>query len=83
MRLICPNCGPRDRREFSWIGAASLLDRPAPGGDFVAWLHLRDNPAGPLEELWLHEAGCGALLRASRDTRTHALAPLTLAGGAR
>jgi sarcosine oxidase subunit delta len=81
MRLICPLCGARDRREFTWMGAASLLARPPPGGDFVAWLHERDNPAGPLDELWLHEAGCGALLRGRRDTRSHDCAPLQLAGG--
>ncbi|MDP1669885.1 sarcosine oxidase subunit delta [Phaeovulum sp.] len=83
MRLICPLCGARDRREFTWVGAAELLPRPAPGGDLVAWLHLRENPAGPLDELWLHSAGCGALLRARRDTRSHATAGLVLAGGAR
>lgn len=83
MRLTCPNCGPRDRREFTWVGAASMLARPEPGGDFTAWLHERANPAGPLDELWFHSAGCGALLRGVRDTRSHAAAPLALAGGAR
>jgi heterotetrameric sarcosine oxidase delta subunit len=81
MRLNCPNCGPRDRREFCWIGAQSLIARPpvgAPSADFVEWLHLRDNPAGPLAELWLHEAGCGALLQGQRDTVSHATAPLRL-----
>lgn len=83
MRLTCPNCGARDRREFTWVGAASLLARPELGGDLVAWLHERENPAGPLDELWFHSAGCGALLRGQRDTRSHEAQPLTLAGGPR
>ena len=30
MRLTCPLCGPRDRREFYYTGAADYLARPAP-----------------------------------------------------
>jgi sarcosine oxidase subunit delta len=82
MRLTCPLCGLRDRREFFWVGTAGLLNRPAAAAGFSDWLHLRDNPAGPLEELWLHEAGCGALLTGTRDTRSHAAGPLALVGGA-
>jgi sarcosine oxidase subunit delta len=76
MRLPCPICGTRDRREFYYMGAASLLDRPDPEAGPEAWddyLHNRTNPAGPTRDLWYHEAGCGAWLVVTRDTQTHAV----------
>ncbi|MBV2360317.1 sarcosine oxidase subunit delta [Thalassococcus sp. CAU 1522] len=74
MRIPCPICGTRDRREFYYKGAASMLDRPAPDAGAAVWdayLHLRDNPAGRTRDLWHHEAGCGAWLVVERDTVTH------------
>ena len=74
MRIPCPLCGPRDRREFLYRGAA--LDRPEDPGWSAAWdsyLHLRDNPAGKVRDLWQHEAGCGLWLVVTRDTATHAV----------
>ncbi|WP_136443109.1 sarcosine oxidase subunit delta [Pacificoceanicola onchidii] len=74
MRITCPICGERDRREFYYQGAASMLDRPDPDADGQVWsdyLHLRDNPAGLTRELWYHEAGCGAWLIVERNTVTH------------
>ena len=74
MRLSCPICGERDLREFYYQGAAVMLERPAPEAGDAAWdsyLHLRDNPAGELEELWSHDAGCGAWLKVTRNTTTH------------
>lgn len=74
MQLRCPICGARDRREFYYLGAATRLDRPAPDASAEVWdayLHLRENEAGPVEELWCHEAGCGAWLKVTRDTTTH------------
>lgn len=84
MRLRCPLCGDRDRREFSYMGAAGYLDRPGEGAAPEAWdayLHLRDNPAGPTRELWYHEAGCSAWLVVERDTVTHELSSVALAAG--
>ena len=84
MRIPCPICGNRDRREFYYQGAASMLDRPAPdaGTDaFADWLHLRDNPAGRVRDLWYHEAGCGAWLVVDRDTVTHQVFGAARAGG--
>lgn len=84
MRLTCPLCGERDLREFTYRGAAVALARPDPAADtdvWADWLHLRENPAGPTEELWFHGA-CGAWLRVSRDTVTHAIAAVDLVGGA-
>jgi sarcosine oxidase subunit delta len=74
MRLTCPLCGPRDRREFYYYGADDWLDRPAAGADnqvWADWIHLRDNPAGRTRDLWYHEQGCGAWLAVTRDTVTH------------
>ena len=72
MRISCPICGDRDRREFYYMGAA--LQRPDPNAGDKAWadyVHLRENPAGQLDELWSHDAGCGAWLTVTRDTVTH------------
>ncbi|MEO9683670.1 MAG: sarcosine oxidase subunit delta [Tateyamaria sp.] len=74
MRLPCPICGARDVREFYYQGAAVMLNRPSADAGEAAWdeyLHLRENPAGDLEELWSHDAGCGAWLKVVRDTVTH------------
>lgn len=74
MRIPCPLCGPRDRREFYCQGAAVMLDRPSPEADagvWADWLHLRDNQAGATRELWFHESGCAAWLVVTRDTATH------------
>jgi sarcosine oxidase subunit delta len=81
MRLTCPLCGERDLREFTYRGAAVALERPDPDADpevWSDWLHLRDNPAGPAEDLWYHGAGCGSWLRVERDTVTHAIASVAL-----
>ena len=74
MRITCPHCGDRDRREFYYRGAAVDIDRPAPDAGIEAWdsfVYLRDNPAGPTHELWYHEGGCGAWIVVTRDTATH------------
>lgn len=86
MRIPCPLCGARDRREFYYKGVAQV--RPEPEAGVPAWddyVHLRENPAGRTRDLWHHEAGCGAWLVVTRDTVTHevfgaALASQGLAG---
>jgi methylglutamate dehydrogenase subunit B len=74
MLLIpCPWCGPRAQVEFTYGGDATLA-RPAadaPEAAWVAFVFLRDNPAGAHDELWFHGAGCRQWLRVRRDTRTH------------
>ena len=79
MRLPCPICGDRDRREFYYLGAADYLDRPAPGQQnaYHSYLHLRATPAGETRELWYHEAGCGAWILVTRDTVTHEVSAAT------
>jgi len=74
MRIPCPLCGPRDRREFFYYGAEDYLNRPVPDAPPAAWddyLHLRDNPAGVTRDLWYHESGCSAWLLVTRNTVTH------------
>ena len=74
MRLNCPLCGPRDRREFLYKGPS--LTRPEGDVWSAQWdgyLHLRDNPAGRSEEFWQHAGGCAAWLKVTRDTQSHAV----------
>ncbi|MDC1430463.1 sarcosine oxidase subunit delta [Octadecabacter sp.] len=85
MRLPCPLCGERDRREFYYQGHATMLDRPARDAGIDAWddyLHNRDNIAGEVEDLWHHEAGCGAWIKVTRNTVTHEVSGAKLVNGA-
>lgn len=77
MRIPCPFCGERDVSEFSYRGDAAFR-RPDPDAAEAAALffeavYLRDNPAGPHEELWYHASGCRSWIRVRRDTRTHVI----------
>ncbi|MEQ9695404.1 sarcosine oxidase subunit delta [Shimia sp. SDUM112013] len=74
MRITCPLCGERDRREFYYQGDAVMLNRPEPDADASVWddyLHNRDNPAGTTRDLWYHESGCGSWIVVTRNTVTH------------
>ncbi len=82
MRIKCPLCGERDRREFYYQGDAIALDRPDADAGPQVWddyLHNRDNPAGVTRDLWHHEAGCGAWLVVTRNTVTHEVSAVKLA----
>ena len=88
MLIDHPLLGPRDAREFVYLGDASLIDRPDPDAfaerdealdAFVDWLYLRDNPAGLHEELWFHEQGDRSWLVVTRDTTTHEIHDVRLA----
>lgn len=84
MRITCPCCGTRDRREFTYQGDALALARPERDAGPEAWddyLHNRDNPAGPLRDLWYHDP-CGAWIVVARDTVTHAVQGAVLAAEA-
>jgi sarcosine oxidase subunit delta len=79
-----PILGPRDASEFTYLGDASLLNRPdwqAPDADqqFVDYLYLRDNPAGELRELWFHELGDRSWLVVTRNTLTHEISNVEFA----
>jgi methylglutamate dehydrogenase subunit B len=71
--IPCPHCGERHENEFTYGGDAS---RTVPAHDdtdaWYTYVYERDNPAGPLKELWHHSFGCGQWLRLIRDTRTNA-----------
>lgn len=76
MRINCPLCGDRDRREFYYYGDAVYADRPGPDASPEAWdayLNLRANPAGETRDLWYHEFGCSAWIEVTRNTVTHAV----------
>jgi sarcosine oxidase subunit delta len=78
MRIPCPFCGARDLTEFTYLGDASLAQRPDPASPdaaerFHEYVHLRDNPAGLHDELWYHGGGCRSWLIVTRNTRTHVI----------
>ena len=82
MRIKCPICGERDRREFYYQGHAIALDRPALDAGDDAWesyVYLRENPAGETRDLWQHETGCGAWVVVTRNTVTHEILGTALA----
>jgi heterotetrameric sarcosine oxidase delta subunit len=84
MRIPCPYCGERDAHEFTYLGDAGLRARPAPDASAEAWhayVYLRANPAGPQRELWYHGSGCRSWLEVTRDTVSHAVLAVKLAGG--
>ena len=70
MLLPCPWCGYRNVSEFAYGG--ELVSRPDPATttaeEWRAYLYLRNNPAGLLEEGWYHRAGCRRYFEAVRDT---------------
>ncbi len=46
---------------------------------FADYVYLRDNPRGPLRELWYHGAGCHSWLVVTRDTLTHEISKVEFA----
>jgi heterotetrameric sarcosine oxidase delta subunit len=74
MRIPCPLCGTRDRREFYYYGSEDYLNRPTDQGtidDLDNHLFLRDNPAGITRDVWYHETGCSSWLIVTRNTISH------------
>ena len=82
MLIPHPLLGLRDAQEFTYLGDASLIDRPdglrAPEA-FHDYLYLRDNPAGVHRELWFHEQGDRSWLVVTRNTVTHEILGAELA----
>ena len=79
-----PLLGPRDAAEFTYLGDASLIDRPDGMTDdalqaFIDYAYLRDNVAGNHRELWFHEQGDRSWLVVTRHTVTHEIVNVELA----
>ncbi|WP_170330231.1 sarcosine oxidase subunit delta [Ruegeria arenilitoris] len=79
-----PLLGPRDAQEFTYLGDASLINRPDwqcenALSEFHDYLYLRDNPAGEHRELWYHEQGDRSWLVVTRNTVTHEILSVELA----
>jgi sarcosine oxidase subunit delta len=79
-----PLLGPRDAQEFTYLGDASLIDRPDGQAEdaahaFYEYQYLRDNPAGDHRELWFHEQGDRSWLVVTRNTLTHEITKVELA----
>ncbi|WP_170464036.1 sarcosine oxidase subunit delta [Ruegeria arenilitoris] len=79
-----PLLGPRDAAEFTYLGDASMIDRPDWQAEdaaeaFYDYAYLRDNLAGEHRELWYHEAGDRSWLVVTRDTTTHEISKVELA----
>ncbi len=80
MRIPCPYCGDRDSQEFVYRGDASPVRPadPAEETEFFDYVYLRENPAGPIDELWYHAQGCRNWITLTRDTRDHAISAARL-----
>ena len=79
-----PLLGPRDAQEFTYLGDASLIDRPDWQADdaaeqFYNYQYLRNNSAGEHRELWFHEGGDRSWLVVTRNTVTHEISNVELA----
>lgn len=79
-RIACPFCGPRDEVEFRYRGDAGVTrpvlvaDDPAALPAFLAYVYERENPLGWHLEWWQHAQGCRRVVKALRQTGTHAIA---------
>jgi len=70
MRITCPLCGPRDRREFYYYGSDDYLNRVTVEDGIDALdnsLFLRDNPAGVTRGIMKRAAPSGCGSRATRS----------------
>ena len=83
MIIICPQCGPREVSEYTYVGDATLARPDHNDVDMEKWVNyvfMRKNPRGSHTEHWQHTAGCRAFLRVSRDTVTHEITEVMLEG---
>jgi sarcosine oxidase subunit delta len=75
MLIKCPHCGTRPVEEFTFLGDARpqrpMSNDPSSMEEWFAYVYLRDNPRGPIEEYVHHSGGCRAWLVVSRNTETH------------
>ncbi len=79
-----PLLGPRDASEFTYLGDASLMQRPNPmsetaAQEFYEYQYLRENTPGEMRELWFHAQGDRSWLVVTRNTSTHEITKVQLA----
>ncbi len=84
MLIPHPLLGLRDAQEFTYLGDASLMQRPDPdhpdaAAAFAEYVFYRENPAGVHRELWFHEQGDRSWLVVTRNTVTHEILGAELA----
>ena len=83
MLIPCPVCGLRDHGEFTYGGDATVV-RPAISdpepAHWAAYVYDRANPRGDHQEYWHHVHGCRMWMVVLRDTQTHAVSRVKLAG---
>ncbi len=69
----CPWCGPRNAAEFRFVGES----KSRPTGDDIgllewrAFLYVKANPAGWVDETMYHRAGCRRYFTLERHTITN------------
>lgn len=82
MLIFCPDCGPRDLREFTYCGDASRVmpALAAPSEAWAAYVWDRQNPRGRHAEHWQHSFGCRQFLHVVRDTATHRIEAVSVVG---
>jgi methylglutamate dehydrogenase subunit B len=83
LRIDCPCCGPRDHDEFRYGGDASVPRPHHEEQNPAVWhryVFIRSNPRGPHREFWQHAMGCRQWLIVGRDTATHTITEVRLAG---
>jgi methylglutamate dehydrogenase subunit B len=82
MQINCPYCGQRDVHEFVYLGDASVAHPidAATGTDIAVSVYERTNSVGVMQEHWYHAAGCRRWLVATRNTQTHEILSVALAG---
>jgi heterotetrameric sarcosine oxidase delta subunit len=75
LQITCPYCGPREEIEFSYGGQGVPLPAQSDDPTWGRVLYVRDSPAGPFAERWVHVHGCRRWFQVIRDTRTHVIEP--------
>ena len=83
MIINCPHCGPREASEYTYVGDATTIRPHHDNTDMESWVDyvfMRNNPRGIHVEHWHHTSGCRAFLKVTRDTITHEITEVTLAG---
>lgn len=71
LRITCPWCGEREEREFRYGGQGLALPAEADDETWGRVLYYRPNPAGLVEERWVHSLGCRQWFTVRRSTLTH------------